>query len=116
MNIKAFDVILVNFGKVEFDGEQAGIRPAIVIQNELGNSHSCTTIVIPTTTKMKNANQATHTLFKKGTGGLCQDSMLLGECVRQISDKRILKKIGNIDNLSDKLELKRIYLANFAEV
>ena len=69
MNINTFDILLINFGKVEFDGEQAGIRPAIVIQNALGNRFSDTTIVIPFTTKIKNIDQSTHSLFMRGTGG-----------------------------------------------
>ena len=48
-NYKAFDVILVNFGEIEFDGEQGGVRPAVIIQNKAGNLHSPCTIVIPIT-------------------------------------------------------------------
>ena len=66
-NYKAFDVILVNCGKIEFDGEQGGVRPAIIIQNELGNIHSPCTIVIPITSKIKHINQPTHSFFGKKT-------------------------------------------------
>lgn len=114
---KTFDVVLVNFGKVEFAGEQGGIRPAIIIQNTAGNTYSSTTIVIPTTTKIKHLSQPTHSLFKKDTSkGLAEDSMILGECVRQVSEERIIKKLGEIYELNDKREIKRIYDANFGEV
>lgn len=116
MNINTFDILLINFGKVEFDGEQAGVRPAIVIQNALGNRFSDTTIVIPFTTKIKNIDQSTHSLFMRGTGGLTQSSMLLGECVRQVSKQRIIKKIGSISDRVTKLEVKRVYESNFGEV
>lgn len=114
---KTFDVVLVNFGEVEFAGEQGGIRPAIIIQNSMGNIHSSTTIVFPVTTKIKHLSQPTHSLFKKDISkGLTEDSMILGECVRQISEERIIKKLGEISELCDKKEIKRIYDANFGEV
>lgn len=63
MEINTFDIVRVDFGEVEFAGEQGGIRPAVVIQNKLGNIHSSTTIVIPFTTKIKHLQQPTHSLF-----------------------------------------------------
>lgn len=54
MDINTFDILLVDFGEIEFCGEQAGVRPAIVIQNAMGNRFSDTTIVMPFTTKIKN--------------------------------------------------------------
>lgn len=116
-NYKAFDVVLVDFGETKLSGEQAGKRPAIIIQNNIGNCYSTTTIVLPTTTKIKNPYQPTHSLLKKGTTkGLKEDSMVLGECVRQISENRIIKKLGSLSEIKDKEEIKRVYLANFAEV
>lgn len=113
---KKYDVVLVDFGMVEFSGEQGGIRPAVIVQNSIGNIHSSTTIVFPLTTKIKHLSQPTHSLFKKDTSkGLTEDSMILGECVRQISEKRIIKKLGEISALCDKREIKRIYEANFGE-
>lgn len=61
---KTFDVVLVNFGKVEFAGEQGGIRPAVIIQNTAGNIYSSTTIVIPTTTKL-NISRSQRIHFSK---------------------------------------------------
>ncbi len=116
-NYRAFDVVRVDFGDAEFAGEQAGIRPALIIQNLKGNLYSSTTIVLPFTTKIKHLGQETHSLFKKNKeNGLTRDSMLLGECVRQISEERIIKKIGRITSLSEKLEAKRVYDANFENI
>lgn len=116
-NYRAFDVVRVDFGDAEFDGEQAGVRPALIIQNLKGNLYSNTTIVLPFTTKIKHLGQETHSLFKKNKeNGLTRDSMLLGECVRQISEERIIKKIGRITSLSEKLEAKRVYDANFENI
>lgn len=113
-NYKTFDVVLVDFGNIEFYGEQAGKRPAVIIQNEIGNKHSSCTIVLPFTSKIKHLNQPTHSFFGQDLEkGLKKDSMLLGECVRQISEKRIVKKLGSIKELEDKREIKRVYDANF---
>lgn len=112
-----FDVMLVDFGEVEFSGEQGGKRPAVIIQNQTGNKYSSTTIVLPFTSKIKNINQPTHSLFKKDIKkGLLKDSMILGECVRQISEIRIIRKLGSIEDLKEKMEIRRVYFANFGEV
>lgn len=117
MEINTFDVVMVNFGDVEFSGEQGGIRPAVVVQNAYGNIYSGTTIVIPFTTKIKHIQQPTHSFFYKDTGkGLTQDSMLLGECVRQVSKKRIIKKLGTITKLQEKRKVKTVYDANFGDL
>lgn len=117
INLKRFDVVLVNFGKNVIDSEQGGIRPAIIIQNDIGNYHSNTTIVMPLTTKIKNINQPTHTLIRKGKDkGLKEDSIALGECLRQISEKRIIKYLGKISDKTEKIKIKCVYDANFGEV
>lgn len=116
-NLKRYDVILVNFGNDVIGSEQGGIRPAIIIQNDTGNFYSSTTIVMPVTTNVKrNPNQSTHTLLKKGKDkGLAEDSMVLGECIRQISEKRIKCVLGKITDVQEKKEIKRVYNANFGE-
>lgn len=116
MEINTFDIVKVDFGDVVFAGEQGGIRPAVVIQNAYGNIYSDTTIVIPFTSKIKHIQQPTHSFFYKDADkGLTQDSMLLGECVRQISKKRIVKKLGEITKLQEKKKVKSVYEANFGE-
>ena len=113
-NFKRFDIILVDFGQVEFAGEQGGKRPAVILQNDVGNHFSNTTLVVPFTSKIKHLNQPTHLLFKKDERkGLKVDSMVLGECLRQISEQRIIKKLGYISSMEDKRNIKRVYDANF---
>ena len=91
MTLKRFDVVLVDFGSDVIGSEQGGIRPALVIQNNIGNLHSDTTIVMPCTSKKKNLFQPTHTLLKRSRkSGLTTDSVLLGECIRQISKSLLL--------------------------
>lgn len=115
-NLKRFDIILVDFGTETIGSEQGGIRPAVIVQNDEGNIHSSTTIVMPFTKQIKNINQPTHSLMKKNRyNGLKIDSMLLGECLRQVSEKRILKYLGYINDISEKKEVKRVYNASFGE-
>ena len=115
-DFKRFDIVLVDFGENIIGSEQGGKRPAIIIQNNTGNLFSSTTIVIPITSHIKNPYQSTHTLLRKGgSRGLKCDSMVLGECVKQISEERILKYIGCISSIEEKKEIKRVYDANFGE-
>lgn len=117
MEINTFDILMIDFGEVEFAGEQGGIRPAVVIQNAYGNIYSGTTIVIPFTSKIKHLQQPTHSFFHKDLSkGLTVDSMILGECVRQVSKKRIIKKLGTITKLQEKKKIKAVYDANFGDL
>jgi len=112
--LKRFDVVLVDFGQDVIGSEQGGQRPALIIQNDLGNTYSPTTIVLPITSVLKNLHQPTHTLIKNGfEKGLEKDSMILGEAIRQVSEKRILKYLGKITDKNEQEEIKRVYFANF---
>lgn len=116
MTLKRFDVVLVDFGSDVIGSEQGGIRPALIIQNDVGNLHSDTTIVMPCTSKKKNLNQPTHTLLKKSReSGLTVNSVLLGECIRQISKERVKKYLGCISDQKEKQEIRRVYIANMGE-
>lgn len=113
---KRFDVVMVDFGVNTIGSEQGYTRPALIVQNNQGNSFSSCTIVIPFTHILKGLHIPTHTLIKKNEeNGLKVDSMLLGEQIRVISEQRILKKIGTVKNEEDRAEIRRVYQANFGE-
>ena len=113
--LKRYDIVLVDFGD-NMDSEQSGVRPAIIIQNDIGNLYSTTTLVVPLTSQHKSLNQPTHTLIKKGVEkGLVKDSIVLAECLRQISEKRIKKYLGRISDSTEQNEIRRAYEANFGE-
>lgn len=84
--------------------EQGGIRPVLILQNDIGNRKSPTTIVVTMTSRInKKTNMPTHvTLHKDDTSGLTMDSVLQCESLRTIDKKRIKKKIGCINE--DSLE------------
>lgn len=116
MEIKRYDIVQANLsGSV--GSEQGGIRPVLIVQNDVGNLHSFTTIVMPLSSRTyKNPNQPTHTLIRKSAeNGLKTDSIVLGEQMRVISSQRIIKKIGTITNEEEQREIRRVYNANFGE-
>ena len=96
--------------------EQGGIRPVLIIQNDIGNLYSTTTLVAPLTSQHRSLSQPTHTLIKKGVEkGLVKDSIVLAECLRQVSEKRIKKYLGKISDNTEQKEIRRAYEANFGE-
>lgn len=118
MEIKRYDIVEADLSPV-IGSEQGGIRPVLVVQNDIGNLYSPTTMVIPFSTKIyKNPNQPTHTLIKKSDDtGLRVDSILLGEQMRMISKQRIKKKIGRVTDSIERKEIHRVYnaVADFEE-
>lgn len=116
MEIRRYDIVQADLSGT-VGSEQGGVRPVLIIQNDIGNTYSPTTIVMPFSTKtFKNPNQPTHTLIRKGSGtGLKEDSILLGEQMRVISNQRIKKKIGRITDECEIKEVRRVYNANFGE-
>lgn len=113
---KRFDIVMVDFGGNTIGSEQGYTRPALIVQNNQGNSFSSCTIVIPFSHVLKGLHIPTHALIKKGAEkGLKVDSVLLGEQIRVISEKRIIKKIGSITDKNEQREIRRVYAANFGE-
>ena len=115
MDIRRYDIVQADLGQV-VGSKQGGIRPVLIIQNDIGNIHSCTTIVIPLSSRLKSLNQPTHTLIRKSIDtGLKTDSVLLGEQIRVISNQRIIKKIGTVTDNNERIEIRRVYASNFGE-
>lgn len=110
--LKQFDVIYVNLDK-KIGSEQSGIRPALVIQNDLGNQYCHTVLVIPLTTQLKKVNQPTHVIVEKSDeNGLKTDSMILAEALTSISKERIIKRIGHVYNEREQEDIINAYLSN----
>ena len=113
---KRFDIVMVDFGANTIGSEQGYTRPALIVQNNQGNSFSSCTIVMPLTHVIKDLHIPTHALIKKSKeNGLKVDSMLLGEQMRVVSEKRIICKIGKIISEESIKEIRRVYAANFGE-
>lgn len=117
-NLKMFDIVSVNIPKTEENlSEQTGIHPYIIIQNNIGNKYSPTIIGISLTTKLKKVNMPIHCIVPKTkSNGLRTDSMALAETLRQIDKKRIIKKMGTIDDPVTQRKIIEIYIANITGV
>lgn len=115
MKFRRYDILQVDLGHV-MGSEQGGIRPVLVLQNDVGNQYSNTTIIAPFSSKLKSLHQPTHTIIHKSDDtGLKTDSVLLCEQMRVISSKRIIKKIGTVTDENERKEIRRVYEANFGD-
>ena len=77
--------------------EQGGVRPVLIIQNDVGNRHSPATIVAAITAKMRKHPLPTHVYLPKGTSGLKRNSTILLEQIRTIDQIRLKDYIGYAD-------------------
>lgn len=96
MNVKWGDVVYVDLGN-SVGSEQGGIRPAIVIQNDKGNSSSPCTLVAPMTSEDKKSIPTHITVYPTKDSGLKKISTIMFEQTRVIDKSRILSKVGHLD-------------------
>lgn len=93
--IKRGDLYYADLSPV-IGSEQGGIRPILIVQNNVGNKYSPTIIAAAITSKMNKAKLPTHIEIDT-TCGLPKDSVILTEQLRTLDKKRLIDKIGNID-------------------
>ncbi|MBE5935697.1 MAG: type II toxin-antitoxin system PemK/MazF family toxin [Lachnospiraceae bacterium] len=77
--------------------EQGGIRPVLIVQNDMGNKHSPTVICVAITSKMNKAKLPTHIELSSQKYGLVKDSVILLEQIRTIDKSRLKEKICHLD-------------------
>ena len=77
--------------------EQGGVRPVVVLQNDVGNRYSNTIIVAPTSSQHKPPIP-THITVYNNDGGLWSCSTILLEQIRTIDKKRLKEKMGHLDD------------------
>ena len=78
--------------------EQGGVRPVLVIQNDVGNKYSPTVIVAAITSRSTKAAIPTHVCIRRMRSGLKQDSTVLAEQIRTIDRNRLKEYIGHLDS------------------
>jgi|GEM_PF-116602 len=84
---------------IKEEGEQAGKRPCLIVQNDIGNKYSPTVIVIPISSKIEKCKQPTHTLItKEDCQSLYKDSYLVGEQINTITKNKLGDYIGHVMN------------------
>lgn len=74
--------------------EQGGVRPVLVVQNDIGNKYSPTVIAAAVTSKLNKAKLPTHIELSAIEYGLARDSVILLEQIRTIDKKRLKERIG----------------------
>ncbi|MBC7088073.1 type II toxin-antitoxin system PemK/MazF family toxin [Soehngenia saccharolytica] len=78
--------------------EQGGVRPILIIQNDVGNKYSPTVIVAAITSQINKARLPTHVEITAQDFGLPKDSVVLLEQIRTIDKKRLREKVGKFDD------------------
>ena len=77
--------------------EQGGIRPVLIVQNDVGNKHSPTVICVAITSKMNKAKLPTHVELSAEEYGVIKDSVILLEQIRTIDKSRLKEKVFHLD-------------------
>ena len=77
--------------------EQGGIRPVLIVQNDVGNRHSPTVIAPAITSQKDKAKLPTHISVQAATCGLTKDSIVLLEQIRTIDKRRLKDRMGALD-------------------
>ena len=78
--------------------EQGGIRPVLIIQNDVGNKHSPTVICAAITSKLEKAKLPTHITISSNIYDMEKDSVILLEQLRTIDKKRLKDKVCHLDD------------------
>lgn len=77
--------------------EQGGVRPVLIIQNDIGNKHSPTVIISAITSKIQKGHLPTHVELPSVVSGLERDSVILLEQVRTIDKRRLKRRVAKLD-------------------
>jgi len=95
--VKRGDIYYADLSPV-IGSEQGGIRPVLIVQNDVGNKYSPTIIAAAITSQINKAKLPTHIEISAEEYGLNKDSVILLEQIRTIDKKRLREKIGRLDD------------------
>lgn len=96
-SVKRGDIFYADLSPV-VGSEQGGMRPVLIIQNDVGNRHSPTVIAAAITSQINKAKLPTHIELGAKTYGLSRDSVVLLEQIRTIDKKRLKERMGKLDD------------------
>ena len=99
MTIKRGDIYYADLSPV-VGSEQGGVRPVLIVQNDVGNRYSPTVIAAAITSQHDKAKLPTHIQVLSTDSGLTRDSIVLLEQIRTIDKKRLKEKMGRLDGPS----------------
>ena len=95
MVVKRGDIYYADLSPV-VGSEQGGVRPVLIIQNDIGNRYSPTVIATAITSQINKAKMPTHIEIDAGGFGLSKDSVVLLEQIRTLDKQRLREKMGNL--------------------
>lgn len=99
MTIKRGDIYYADLSPV-VGSEQGGIRPVLIVQNDVGNKYSPTVIAAAITSQRDKTKLPTHIQVNADNSGLAKDSIVLLEQIRTIDKQRLKEKMGSLDDHS----------------
>ncbi len=95
MNVKRGDIYYADLSPV-VGSEQGGVRPVLIVQNDVGNKYSPTVIAAAITSQQDKSRMPTHISVDGDSCGLSKDSVVLLEQVRTIDKQRLKERMGNL--------------------
>ncbi len=96
MNVRRGDIYYADLSPV-IGSEQGGIRPVLIVQNDVGNKYSPTVIAAAITSRISKSKLPTHIEVYADKYGLARDSVILLEQIRTLDKKRLKEKMGHLD-------------------
>ncbi len=96
MSVKRGDIYYADLSPV-VGSEQGGLRPVLIIQNDVGNRYSPTVIAAAITSRMGKTRLPTHIDVYADKAGLAKDSVILLEQIRTLDKRRLKEKMGHLD-------------------
>ena len=99
MTVKRGDMYYADLSPV-VGSEQGGVRPVLIIQNDVGNKYSPTVIAAAITSQTSKSRLPTHININSSEYGLMKNSVILTEQIRTIDKSRLLEKIGQVDPIT----------------
>ena len=97
MTIKRGDIYYADLSPV-VGSEQGGMRPVLIVQNDVGNKYSPTVIAAAITSQTGKARLPTHIELNAQSVGLSRDSVILLEQIRTIDKSRLRERMGKLDD------------------
>ena len=95
-SVKRGDIYYADLSPV-VGSEQGGLRPVLIIQNDVGNKYSPTVIAAAITSRMSKTKLPTHIDVYAERAGLSRDSIVLLEQLRTLDKRRLREKLGHLD-------------------
>ncbi len=96
VNIKRGDIYYADLSPV-VGSEQGGLRPVLIVQNDIGNRYSPTVIAAAITSKLGKNKLPTHIDIYASEVGLAKDSVILLEQIRTLDKRRLREKMGHLN-------------------